>query len=426
MRKWTILTSTLIVGIAVAVGVWFFVKFSTENAEIDTSFAEDERGFFSFFGERLGFIDTGPATTTETPGGEAPAGPSFRERLARAKMLPISTEMLGGVTFTTAWEVSTTTGATTTKEFVRFVERKTGHLADLSLETGLAQRITNTTVPGVQEALWGESGSAVALRYLADDNETVETFVAPLATTTQTEPSGLEGTFFPQNISSISMSPAGREVFYITTTPDRASGYLTSLSNENRRTIFTSSLREWSSLWETPGMLFVTTKPSASAVGVSYALSRDGDLVRVASAGGLSILPSPSGTRVLYSAASNDSFRSFVLTRDTQETVELSVTTIPEKCVWRSDDELICAIPNAIPANIPDAWYQGRVSFVDTLWTIDVVNERYDFLFAPEDTEARQTMDIINPDLSDDGTILSLINKKDLQGWVADVGDTNN
>jgi hypothetical protein len=99
----------------------------------------------------------------------------------------------------------------------------------------------------------------------------------------------------------------------------------------------------------------------------------------------------------------------------------LSVRTLPEKCVWRNDDSLICAIPNTIPSNIPDAWYQGRVSFNDSLWTIDVANEVYDFLYAPEDTDAHETMDIINLDLSDDGTVLSLINKKDLRGWIADV-----
>lgn len=420
MKKWTILTSVLIVGIAVAVGVWFFVRVSTDETGVDTTPTAERGGFLSFFGERLGFgPDETPASTT-TPT-EVPAGPSFRERLRRAQMLPISNSMLAGATFTTAWEVSSTTGATTTEESVRFVERETGHVNEVSLETGNVRRITNTTIPAIQEALWGVNGSAVALRYLSDDNETVETFVAPLATTTLAEPVELTGVFFPQNISSISLSPAGREVFYITTTNDRALGHITNLSNENRRTIFSSPLREWTSVWKTAETLFVTTKPSASAVGMSYALSRDGDLSRIVSNNGLTVLPNPSGTRVLYTSASTNSFQSFVFTRDTQETVSLSVRTLPEKCVWRSDDELVCAIPNTIPPNIPDVWYQGRISFNDTLWIIDVANEQYDFLYSPEETDARQTMDMIELDLSDDGLILSFINKKDLRGWIADL-----
>ncbi len=420
MKRWTILTSILIIGIAIAVGVWFFVRATTNGTENNTT-TNEPRGFISFFGDTFGFGDDETPNATTTAPGEVPAGPSFRERLRRAQMLPLSEVMVAGATFTTAVEVSTTTEATTTEEFIRFVERETGHINDLSLETGEELRATNTTIPGIQEVVWGENGSAVALRYLAEDNETVETYLAYLKTTMRPDPYDLDGTFFPQNIPSISLSATGSEAFYLMMTQDQAIGRLSTIANHNQKTIFASSLREWASLWKTPEEIFITSKPSVSAVGVSYTLKKNGDMARIISGTGLTVLPSPSGERVLYTIASPSVFRSFVLTRDTQQTMTLSVRTLPEKCVWRNDDSLICAIPNTIPSNIPDAWYQGRVSFNDSLWTIDVANEVYDFLYAPEDTDANETMDIINLDLSDDGTVLSLINKKDLRGWIADV-----
>ncbi len=420
MKRWTILTSILIIGIAVAVGVWFFVKATTDDAGNTTAPSDEPRGFLSFFGDTFGLGENGAPITTTTPT-ETPAGPSFRERLRRAQMLPVGNSMIAGATFTTATEISSTTGATTTEESIRFVERETGHINDISLETGEERRVTNTTIPAIQEAFWGENGSSVALRFLADDNETVETYLAYLKTTLRPEPYDLDGVFFPQNIASISLSPSEPEAFYMTMTPNQALGKTSSVANHDQKTVFTSPLREWVSSWETPGEVFITSKPSVTAIGISYALESDGGVTQIVSGYGLTVLPSPSGKRLLYTTASPNLFRSFILTRATQETEALSVRTLPEKCVWRDDDSLVCAVPNTIPPNTPDTWYQGRVSFNDSLWTIDVANERYDFLYAPEETDANQTMDMINLDLSDDGTILSLINKKDLRGWVADV-----
>ncbi len=424
MKRWTILTSIIIVGIAVAVGVWLFVRATTDTPNTDTTNTGEQRGFFSFFGDTFGINDNSASSTATTTPQENPVGPSFRERLRRAQMLPIGNSMLAGTTFTSVVTTSSTTDATSTEEFVRFIERETGHINDLSLETGKERRATNTTIPGIQEALWGNNGSTVALRYLSDDNETIETYLAPLETSTSTEPYELAGVFFPQNITSISLSPSKPEVFFITTASDRASGKVSDSTLKTQKAILSSTLHDWTSSWQTTDEIFITSKPSVSAVGVSYALKKDGSMTRIMTGNGLMVLPNPSGTRVLYTIASSNLLRSFVLTRSSQETLALSVRTLPEKCIWKNDDVLVCAVPNIVPNNALDAWYQGRLSFNDSLWTIDVANKRYDFLYAPEDTEARQTMDITNLALSSDGTLLSLINKKDLRGWIADLNAT--
>lgn len=431
MHKWTILVTILIIGIAVAVGAWFFVKISTENTAIDTSAGEERRTFLSFFGEQFGFT-TPTSDTPFEPGepGDTPAGPTFREVLSREKMLPVGNSMLAGLSFTTTSTTTATTAEdgtettiTLTEESVRFVERETGRISDLSLTSGGVRRISNTTIPRVHEALWGPNASFVALRYLAEDNETVETYVASLPTHWNPESIELEGVFFPRNILSLATSPSSNEIFYIVQTSDQAIGRLSNSSNSNQRGVFVSPLREWLAAWDGVRIM-LTNKPSVAAVGVSQWLGENGSTARIISGSGLTALSNPSGTRVLYALGGSSNLRTAVLTINGQRTFELPVATLPEKCAWLDDVRLVCGIPNSIPTGIPDAWYQGRVSFTDTLWLIDTVTERISFLYAPEDTGARRTMDIIGITVSDDGSVISLINKKDLRGWVADI--TNN
>lgn len=431
MRKWTILATIIIIGTAVAVGVWFFVKVSTENTPSEPTTGEERRTFVSFFGEQFGFLspvdDTPFATSTDqTPAGDRP---SFRETLSQEQMLPISEEMLSGTAFMTT---STTTATTTEsgeeveitliKEYIRYVERETGHISELSLDSGEPRRVSNTTVPGVQEALWGPNGSFVVLRYLADDNETIETYAAPLSTAWDIVPTDLAGTFFPQNIHAIATSPNSNEIFYVTRTPDQSIGRVTNVLNQNPVGIFVSSLREWLVNWE-GDRLVLTNKPSSISTSVASWLSRDGTTTRITSGTGLTVLPNPGGTRVLYATSNGSSLQTNILTISGQNTFTLPIKTLPEKCAWIDDDNLVCGVPNSIPAGLPDAWYQGRVSFTDTLWTINAAEERVNFIYAPEDTAARETMDITHIEVSDDGTIISLINKKDLRGWVADISN---
>lgn len=430
MHKWTILATIIIIGTAVATGVWFFVKVSTENSLAPVT-GEERRTFVSFFGEQFGFLTPQDDTPFAPSDNGAPPAPrtTFREDLARDLMAPLSDEMISGTTFvTTATTTATTTengeevDVTITHEYVRYVERETGHINDFSLESGSPRRVSNTTVPGIHEALFGPNGSFVVLRYLGDDNETIESYTAPLSTAWSIESTDLAGTFLPQNIDTIALNPNDNEIFYITTTPDQGIGRIADMLNQNQRASFVSPLREWLVSWE-GDRIVLTTKPTYLSVGVASWLDTNGSLSRIVSGTGLTALPNPSGTRVLYATTNGTSLQTHILTLANQETFSPAITTLPEKCAWIDDDSLVCGIPNALPAELPDAWYQGRVSFTDTLWTINAANEQLNFLYAPEDTAANEPMDITNITVSDDGTIISLINKKDLRGWVADIAN---
>ena len=219
MRKYYIILIVLVVGLAIAAAALFVVS---QSPEPEATIEPSPRGFFSFFGRQLGFGDEPTDQTPNQPGASVDeVRPTFRQRLAREKMILISNDIISGVTFTASTTATTTSmglPATTTIESARFVDRKTGNIFDLSLETGDTRRVTNTTIPRIQEALFGVNGSAVALRYLASDNETIETFVAPLSIDPFASSTELIGTFFQQNIPSLVFSPDTNELFYLTIT----------------------------------------------------------------------------------------------------------------------------------------------------------------------------------------------------------------
>ena len=86
------------------------------------------------------------------------------------------------------------------EHFVRYVERATGHAYDVPVDTSAqTKRVSNTTIPKIQEARWSPDGASLLLRYLGPDNETVLTFSGSF-TGASTSEKTLQGTFFPKNI----------------------------------------------------------------------------------------------------------------------------------------------------------------------------------------------------------------------------------
>jgi len=62
---------------------------------------------------------------------------------------------------------------------VRFVDKASGHIFEANVQDTNLQRLTNTTMPKIQEAVWAGENSVV-LRYLKEDEETIESVVLKL------------------------------------------------------------------------------------------------------------------------------------------------------------------------------------------------------------------------------------------------------
>ncbi len=305
---------------------------------------------------------------------------------------------------------------------IRFVEQETGHIFTMHMGSTSAQRISNTTIPGVTEAIWTADGKYVTLRYLGEDRETLKTFVAKIQSNSasSTEEGSLVGTFFPQGITTLSPNSPGTTFFYILNTQNGSEGVVTSPEGKKTSRVFLSPLREWRASYLGKTKLALLTKPSADISGFLYFLNTSTGIMTniLGNIPGLSTLVSPDRKFVLFSKSSENGISLNIYSIKTNEVTPLSTQTLAEKCVWSLNSNTIyCAVPTEIKnGQYPDLWYQGRVSFSDEFWKTDLETKVSTLVLNPKDF-AQESMDAQNLSLSPNGKFLTFINKKDSTLW---------
>lgn len=300
-----------------------------------------------------------------------------------------------------------------------FVERETGNLHSFSFETQEKVRLTNATLPRLQEALFSSNGNRVALRYLTDDLSTIETFLAVVPLVASLDAGELDGSFLPRNISTITAEPSGQEFFYIAPKNTGVGGYITTTGTP--REVWSSPLREWVPMWVSKTTLSLSTAPSGNAAGFGYMLNKDTDRTErvLGNVTGLTLNVAPNLKHALYSESAQGWLTLSVLNLKVGSATELPVRALPEKCVWlnNSETKIICAIPDLVsPGVYPDLWYQGIVSFSDSLWSVDIETlEVARLVNLPEAVE--NPIDAIDLKLSADDELLMFTNKRDGGLW---------
>ena len=379
-----------------------FFWFSSLEEEEQVAF-EEESGFFSFLGTVRDTVtprDTTPeATSTPTTSPSDEKVPSLR-KLTNA---PVA----GGVVFDRRGET-----------FIRYIERATGHIYEAAATSTKLGRISNTTIPRVQEALWGTDGSKLVIRYL--DQRTPDKITTTALALTGTSTVTIKSTFFPDNVTSISLSPNSSQSFYLLE-GEGASGVLAGAGGESGKEIWSSDLSQWTTTWQQGSAVALTSKASALAEGILLFLNPQTRSEQVVLEGvrGLTTLPSPSGNKILYSKSTEGDMALFIYDRTAGTSKELPLTTLPEKCVWSrtKEDVIYCGAPLSLPrATYPDDWYKGKFSFSDALWLVRVEEGTAKLLAVPS-REGGDNTDLILPSISPKDTHLTFVNKKDLSFW---------
>lgn len=316
----------------------------------------------------------------------------------------------------------------------RYMERGVGHIFETNMSTLNEERISNTTRLKIYEAIWGNSGKNVVIRYLDDkDEETIRSFAITLKdvsdTTfldeeipTDTQSQETEGVFLPENITSITLSEENdKKIFYIFKTDDSSVGTIYNLENGKMAQIFQSQFNEWLTQWPTENIITLTTKPSEKVPGFMYFLNtKTEELVKILSdIKGLTTLTSPNGENILYSESDNGWVSLNIYDTKKRSSITLPLATLPEKCVWSKSDKNIiyCAVPkNPQKGSYPDQWYQGLISFSDDIWSINTETYATERILSLSDT-AREEFDVIKPQISDNDEFIFFTNKKDLSLW---------
>lgn len=244
---------------------------------------------------------------------------------------------------------------------LRYVERATGHVYQMELDTKKATRVSNSTIPNVYEALINKMADTFIYRYFSTESQTITTFLAKIGDT--------KGEFLPSNITEMSLAPDKTKIFYLIKNTNGVIGFTLSLNDNKKSQVFSSSFSEWLSQWVNNQKIYLTTKPSYAVSGSLFNLDiQNGTLTKIfGGVNGLTTLANNDGSKVLYGASLNTGPKLGIFDTVEHTTKDLDTYGLPEKCIWSKDNiHVYCAVPGLIKgAQYPDVWYQGLVSFDD-------------------------------------------------------------
>lgn len=403
MRRLLIIFAALLALALVAVGVWFFFL-------RDTSAPGDTSGN-PFDGTGAGGASGGdvvPEIGVPVSG----AGEEVAPRLWKVYERPVAR---GAVVLavTTPATGTTTPGSSDTE--VRFVDRASGNLYRFRLAPRALERLTNLTLPGVEEASWASDGSRAFLRFLSTESgaERIETYALPA--------NGDAGYLLEPGLSDLVVTGTS-SILAVLPSGNGTVGTRSTLEGGAPATVFTTPLSSLS-VFAAGVNYAAVTKPSALLPGYAFSIARQtGEMTRVLGpANGLSILPSPSGAWYLHSSRNGNSLSLALYNPSTQETRVLPISTLAEKCVWTADSLVAyCAVPRSVSGNLPDDWYLGAAHTSDRIWRIDIETRIASLEFDPS-TLSGDDIDAVSLSVDPKDEALVFTNRRDGTLWLYDL-----
>jgi len=380
--------------------------------------------YFIFFAGKSPALSTSPTPAFTTAGDQAPAqtttsgpiqgaGTVVAPRLIRITAGPVAK---GSVALLVAAQpAGSTTEATLPDTEVRYIERASGNVYAFLVHDRVLTRIGNKTLPGALEATWLPDGSRAFVRYLSSEGgtEQVSTYALPA--------SGGEGYFLPANLSGFGVIDQNT-IFTLLSSASGSVASIAPLSGSVSSTLFNSPL---SSVVLSPsGKDFVvTTKASSVVDGYAFLVSgKAGAFSRILGPyTGLSTLPSPKGDRILFSYVYKGKLFTSVISVAAHTVTALPIATLAEKCAWSADSvSIYCGVPTAVTKNLPDSWYQGVDSFSDRLWKVDLTT-RLATLITDPTTVTGVRIDMVALTLDTAGDVVVFTNKADNSLWAYDL-----
>lgn len=250
---------------------------------------------------------------------------------------------------------------------VSYIDRESGNVYAFTGHARTLTRISNKTLPAIQNATWTPDGSLAFVQYLEKNTagEQISTYALPS--------NGEGGYMLEKNISEVAVTGSSTLVT-LAPSSNGSVATISSTAGSGVRTLFSSLLG--SLLLTTGGGVTVaTTKASSKSSGYAFLVSpKDGSFTRILGPfPGLTTLISPSGRFLLYNYLEKGKIVLAVFDMTTHTATRLPLATLPEKCVWTSDSlSLYCGVPTSLTGTLPDDWYQGVIATNDRIWQVDM------------------------------------------------------
>lgn len=385
--------------------------------------------YFLFFGNQPTLTPTDPTdlfgsssdrtdSPALTPDGQPVqgAGTVVAPRLVRISDVPVAH---GARALHIPATTSTTTEETLPSQEdteVRFIERQSGNIYAFRFHDRVLTRISNRTIPGIQEATWSADGSYAFMRYLtrtAAGTEQIDTYALPV------DGEG-EGYFLSPNLSQVVLL-AGDRILSLLPGVSGLTASVSSYGGTETDAFFSSPLAH---LAVSPfgSELIAHTRASRDIDGYAFRVSAGGTFTRIIGPlRGLSALGNPAGTTAVFSYLSQNRLVLQARNLETREMIALPLATLTEKCVWSpSGTSLYCGVPTSLQGNLPDDWYQGAVSFTDRIWHINLETRLAELVVDPVQV-ADVAIDAVDLTIDPQRDVLVFTNKRDGTLWAYDL-----
>lgn len=345
MKKSIVITIGVVL-ILIVLGVWGYLLFFGTPGDSDEIFTN---------------LGIGPSSGTVADTGDTTEFAATDESLiniAGAALQQLTTRPVAGFAFT---------GSST--NHVRYVERGTGHVYEIDLESGSETRVSATTIPRVVNAVFSETGNSIALVIENDTSTSVNAGVVSTAGSLERMIELTSGAFDPYFISD-------NVLRYSVETGNGVRGEQLDIRENTPTTLFTMPLRSVHMLWLGTD-IYLFNKTAAALEGSLYEIV-DGYPKPVSEAAfGFSAGVNDSYTFVTHS--SGNTYTSFATNKLSGTSNELAVLFVPEKCTTAvlDDSFLWCAASfDTQPTDFMENWYKGVVTSEDFLWLVDIEREQ--------------------------------------------------
>ncbi len=409
----------IIVGIIVialgALAGWYFFLRSAQNATTQA-------------GEARGIGQSIPAYTGSTGSTYQNVQTTLSEGSGSA--VSSSTASIGRL-----WEVSNVPVAgfgwsTSTLPSLYFAERSSGFVFLANVHGHAVKRLTDTLRPKTYEASFAPDGSLIE-RSVDEAAGTITTFagtIAPASSQVATSsPDTLKGVALPQNISAIAPNAASHTLFFLLNSSSGASLLSTDWSGNRQKRIATLPLEDWRLYALSDGSVELAQKAADDVAGYAYRLQKSGTLTLLAEGPGLTILPNPSSSVLIYSLSGGGALSLFGEASASLTPLALNLATVAQKCAWvpnAKSARAYCAVPQVVPtAQLLDDWYKGVVHTADTIWQVDVGAASSTMVYSPA-AETAQPLDIQNLSIDPSGQYLAFTNGADQSLWILALANT--
>jgi len=271
----------------------------------------------------------------------------------------------------------------TSSSSVLFLERETGLVVEMNLANRERKEIARVALgPAIggpiREAILAPQSAKFSVWFSAGAGAEKNYFRGGLTAASTSNNFSLpeiELELIEGKISTLIVSPAADQIFTLEQVGEETIGKVLNLKTNQSRLVFESKINAWLAAWPEKNLISLTIKPTNQGAGAAYLLNLRNDRLEriIGGINGLLTLISPDGQKILYSRGGASGLELGLYDRQKNMNRILTISTLPEKCVWSPDSSMVyCASPRILPPAVyPDDWLAGEIIFDDWLWEIN-------------------------------------------------------